>query len=138
MIAALAIACVAVVACSGKLGDGRERACAPGDYEYCDCPAPVSRGYARCTDDGSAYGACDCSGKVPPCAGIAIAQADAACVQAPTGFLAPCSTNADCASSMTCFPYNAYGPHCSIACSKDSDCPAPSPGCSGMKVCKLH
>src|SRR5438105_541195 len=121
----LAIA-IALVACSGKLDDGKERACSPGDFRYCDCPAPITRGYSLCADDGSAYGACDCSGKVPPCAGVVIAATDAACVVAPPGFLTDCAMSA-CNAPQRCFPFNAYGPHCTLDCDKDTDCPAPSP-----------
>ena len=50
-------------------------------------------------------------------------------------FLDPCINDTDCTTNL-CFPFNAYGPHCSMQCSKDTDCPAPSPGCSGMGVCE--
>lgn len=134
VVAALALASVGVVACAA---DGR--ACAPGDYRYCDCTASKP-GYQLCADDGSGYGACDCSGKIPPGAGVLVeagADADAAVDGSLAGFLGPCMHDTDCTTHL-CFPYNAYGPHCTQPCAKDIDCPAPSPGCSNNKVCKLH
>jgi hypothetical protein len=120
--------------------EGGARACAAGDYRYCDCPT-ISRGYALCADDGSGYGACDCSGKIPTGAGVLVeagapdAAADASSTS--KGFLEPCSVDAECSTKL-CFAFNAYGPHCSQPCAKDVDCPPPSPGCSNKNVCKLH
>ena len=116
-------------------------ACAPGDFRYCDCPT-VTRGYQACLDDGSKYGACDCSGTIPAGSGILVeagpeAGAEAGAPNAKLGFLAACSNDADCETNL-CFSFNAYGPHCSHSCSKITDCPPPSPGCSNMGVCKLH
>jgi hypothetical protein len=131
----LALAAGLMHACA----EGGAQACAPGDYRYCDCAAGP-RGYALCADDGSAYGACDCSGKIPAGAGVLVEAGvpDAApAATSAAGFLAPCNVDADC-TTKRCFPFNAYGPHCSQACNKDIDCPPPSPGCSNMKVCKLH
>jgi hypothetical protein len=50
-------------------------------------------------------------------------------------FLAPCTQNDECASGL-CFNFNAKGLHCTHACQSAADCEAPSPGCSGMNVCK--
>ena len=52
-------------------------------------------------------------------------------------FMAECplGDNASCASGL-CFEFNSKGPHCTHACTLDTDCEAPSPGCSGMGVCK--
>ena len=115
-------------------------ACYPGDYRYCDC-ASGQRGYQQCGTRGDAYGACDCSGNLPPGVGILV---DAGPPEAATSgdggllpFLASCAADTDCASNL-CFAFNAFGPHCSIHCAKDNDCPAPSPGCSNKGVCKLH
>ena len=121
------------------------QACSPGDWQYCACASSKGHGYEQCADDGSGYGACDCSGAIPAGAGVLVdANApppDAGDAGGDTStlldFLAPCTDNAQCASG-NCFPYNAYGPHCTIPCTKDSDCPAPSPGCSNRGVCKLH
>ena len=116
-------------------------ACAPADFQYCDCPSGV-RGYQQCLDDGSKYGACDCSGTIPVGAGVLVeagpdVDAEAAAEGGKAGFLTTCSDDVDCESNL-CFAFNAYGPHCSTPCSKTTDCPAPSPGCSMMGVCKLH
>jgi hypothetical protein len=116
------------------------RPCAPDDYRYCDCPSGV-RGYEQCADDGSEYGPCDCSGTIPPGAGVlveaGVPDADDAGEGGLAGFLEPCVDDGDC-ETMLCFPFNAYGPHCSQPCTKDTDCPPPSPGCSGKMVCKFH
>ena len=115
-------------------------ACYSGDYRYCDCPSD-RRGYEQCDARGDAYGACDCSGNLPPHVGILVdAGAPEAAAPSDGGLLpllSPCSSDSDCASNL-CFAFNAYGPHCSIRCAKDADCPAPSPGCSNKGVCKLH
>ena len=127
---------LAVASCTSTPG----QPCAPGDYRHCTCGS-AARGYARCADDGSAYGACDCRGAVPPGAGIlvdgALSPADGGDATTLAAFLDPCGDDADCASHL-CFAFNAYGPHCTIPCARDSDCPDPSPGCSGKSVCKLH
>ena len=39
---------------------------------------------------------------------------------------------------LVCFPFTSKGPHCTVPCSADADCPAPSPGCSHMGVCKAQ
>jgi hypothetical protein len=59
-------------------------------------------------------------------------------LDAPPGalpFLAECGEDEDCASGL-CFNFNAKGLHCTHACQAAADCEAPSPGCSGMGVCK--
>jgi hypothetical protein len=134
---AIAIAIVIVVsACSTTPG----AECGAGDYRYCDCPSG-RQGYAQCSNDGAGYGACDCSGAIPAGAGVLVEAgspdaADAA--PASSGeFLSSCAEDSECASRL-CFAFNAYGLHCTMACAKDLDCPAPSPGCSMMKVCKIH
>jgi hypothetical protein len=51
-------------------------------------------------------------------------------------FMARCTDNGQCASGL-CHPYPARGASfCTIPCTRDGDCPAPSPGCNGMGVCK--
>jgi len=62
---------------------------------------------------------------------------------APIGYLMPCVTaNDTCDTTMdlVCFAFNNKGPHCTHSCvqdAEDDDCEAPSPGCSGMGVCKV-
>jgi hypothetical protein len=56
----------------------------------------------------------------------------------PRGFLAPCNANSDCAS-MLCHSFpGAGGDFCTLPCTKDSECPAPSPGCNPQGVCRIH
>jgi hypothetical protein len=122
-------------ACSTESTD-----CAPGDYRYCGCPSG-RQGYAQCSNDGAGYTACDCSGTIPERSGVIVevANPDAGEAAAPVSgaFLTPCGKSSDCLSGL-CFAFNAYGLQCTIPCTKDIDCPAPSPGCSMMKVCKIH
>jgi hypothetical protein len=128
-----------VGAIAGACGTTGAEECAPGDYRYCDC-AVGRTGYSQCSADGAGYGTCDCSGAIPKGAGVLVeaGAADAHDSSTPSGaFLTSCTHDSDCASNL-CFGFNAYGPHCSQHCAKDGDCPAPSPGCSNMKVCKLH
>ncbi|MFS8067836.1 MAG: hypothetical protein ACMG6S_15850, partial [Byssovorax sp.] len=87
---------------------------------------------------GDDYGACDCSGATP---GAESADAGTSGDSGPAeagalgAFLAGCAVNADCESNV-CFTFTSKGPHCTIACNADAECPAPSPGCSHMGVCK--
>jgi hypothetical protein len=56
------------------------------------------------------------------------------------GYLQPCDIANDlCDTSLNlaCFPFNMKGPHCTHSCGGDGECEAPSPGCSGMDVCKI-
>ncbi|HEY8038529.1 MAG TPA: hypothetical protein VIF15_01995 [Polyangiaceae bacterium] len=48
---------------------------------------------------------------------------------------ASCLDNAQCASGM-CFDFAVKGQFCSQACDGAHPCPAPSPGCNGMGVCR--
>ncbi len=132
-----AIATLVVVSACSTSGSAE---CGAGDYRFCDCPSG-REGYAQCANDGSGYGACDCSGTIPAGAGVLVeaGSPDAADAQpmSPGTFLSTCSQDTDCLSGQ-CFAFNAYGLHCTKSCAKDLDCPAPSPGCSMMKVCKLH
>jgi len=51
-------------------------------------------------------------------------------------FGSSCWDNAQCASDL-CFDYKVRGTFCSKACASNTDCPAPSPGCNGMGVCRM-
>jgi len=51
------------------------------------------------------------------------------------GYLEPCTTDDQCESGL-CFPFVSKGPHCTLPCTTDAECPAPSPGCGGMNVCR--
>ncbi len=54
------------------------------------------------------------------------------------GLGAACQNKAQCTNPFpVCFNFNAKGRHCTKTCKKNTDCPAPSPGCSGQGVCKL-
>lgn len=50
---------------------------------------------------------------------------------------APCLNNGQCASSI-CYWFKVKGQFCTMLCNVDSDCPAPSPGCSGQGVCRVN
>jgi len=75
--------------------------------------------------------ACGGSGGSPPSA------ADAGAGAGSVPFMGDCELghNEQCSTNL-CFNYNSKGPKCTHACTMDSDCEAPSPGCSGMGVCK--
>src|SRR5450631_1971038 len=51
-------------------------------------------------------------------------------------FGSSCWDNAQCASDV-CFDYKVRGTFCSRTCASNADCPAPSPGCNGMGVCRI-
>jgi hypothetical protein len=120
-----------IVACSENAG----QPCYPGDLRACTC-ADGSSGMQQCAPPDAAtndYGACNCA-PVPDAAPSDAAQAEGG-DGGLLGFLANCTTNAEC-QSMNCFAFVAKGPHCTKSCTVDTDCPPPSPGCSGMMVCK--
>ncbi len=114
--------------------------CYPGDYLSCDCPGEgAPRGLSQCSSDGSSYGACDCSGRVP---GLVLPPQDANASDASTAdasallaFMAPCEKDAECDTGL-CFVFNAKGPRCSHPCNTAGDCAPPSPGCNNEGVCK--
>jgi len=133
----LATALAAVTAAAAALFSGCGSsgvACYPTDWEACTC-ADGAQGYHQCAALGDAYGACDCSGPTPGAAPIEDAGPPDVSVLA--SFLAVCTVDAECESGL-CYAFNAKGPHCTIACNGDADCPAPSPGCSHMGVCKAQ
>jgi hypothetical protein len=69
----------------------------------------------------------------PPAADASPATQDAAPGQ--LEYLEACQTNEQCQSGL-CFNFNQKGPHCTKECTTAAECPAPSPGCNGMGVCK--
>lgn len=145
----LAFALVALGVVASTACTVHETPCSPGDYVYCACPnAP--HGYSICTSDGAGYGACDCSGVLPPgvLTDAAVDAADDAATDAPDGaadtappgadFGGTCTNNSDCKAGLECYPFTAKGPHCSKKCSSNTDCPTPPGlGCSGMGECKI-
>lgn len=145
----LCLAASGAVSCSN---DGR--ACYPGDYRRCSCEAG-DEGYQQCdVDDGSEYGACDCSGTIP---GLTTAAATGGSAGSGGGmggstssssggaaggggklpFLASCMTDDECETGL-CYNYPSKGPHCTKSCTSDAECPAPSPGCNPKGICKLQ
>ncbi len=138
--AAAVFSLVAVIAGGGGCSSAEHpELCYPGDLVACSCGAGA-QGVARCdVVAGSGYGSCDCTVDAGTDAASEASDDDAdAAGDADSGLLpvlTPCETNAQCATGL-CFPFNAKGPECTEPCSVDSDCPAPSPGCSNMKVCK--
>lgn len=109
--------------------------CYAGEYTACTCN-DGARGYAACLPSQEGYAACVCDGRVPGLDASLPDAADAAEAGSKLGFLAPCQKDEQCETGL-CFPFNAYGPHCSLRCNASTPCPAPSPGCSGMGVCKF-
>jgi hypothetical protein len=96
-------------------------------------PAPLARrlalafallAVAACSEDKKMYVAPDADPGAP----------DAG----PAAYLEPCVLQPDnCDAPEMCFMFNNKGPHCTHTCSVATDCAAPSPGCSGMGVCKV-
>jgi hypothetical protein len=128
---------LAAGACSS--GDAGPSACAPNDARPCAC-ADGRSGISRCTAAGDGYGACACdtsdgggeeASDAPDDVLDGPGEADAL-----LPFLAPCSTNAECETGL-CFPFPSKGPHCTKQCTSGADCPAPSPGCNPMGICRV-
>lgn len=143
---------VLVAALTAPMGacEPEGRPCYPGDYVACTC-GDGAEGYARCSDDGEAYGACDCTSGVPSgsttggagkAGGGGAGGGDAASGASGGAdgggslpFMSPCDANEECETGL-CHVYNAKGTFCSKPCESASDCPPPSPGCNMMGVCK--
>jgi hypothetical protein len=138
---AILLAGIAAVACT--INPAHETACYPGDFQWCLC-ADGTRGLQQCdTDAGSGYGACVCNAPDAGGAQDAAPEASSSCSDAGTSNLclySPCTSDSQCAAyqgkAAQCFQFNAKGPHCTIPCALDGDCPPPSTGCSNNKVCK--
>ena len=55
------------------------------------------------------------------------------------GFMDVCTqvgTPGDCAAGLQCHNFSDHGIHCTHPCMTAQDCPAPSSGCGGIKLCK--
>ena len=128
----------------GACGEGSGGAgCLPEDVERCTCGDGRS-GFTVCDPkSGSGYGACDCSLDASPYlpeAGVEAAS-DGSGEGGDGGlmFMSPCSMSAgapQCPPGTSCDEFPAKGDHCSKPCKVATDCPAPSPGCNMMGVCK--
>jgi hypothetical protein len=70
---------------------------------------------------------------------VAFAKRSPAPMDAPAfgSFLGPCNATADCAAGLTCQSYKQYGLRCTKSCETDSDCAAPSKGCSKQHRCTM-
>lgn len=140
---ALAIAAFAA-ACSTSEGGP----CHAGDQEGCACDG--GWGYRTCDANG-AFGACACEGapdtgtSTTGAGGTASATGAGGAGGAATGggggaggklpFMSPCAKDEDCESGL-CFDYTSKGPHCTVPCTMDTECPPPSTGCNMKGVCK--
>ncbi len=138
---ALQIFGLMLVVATAAACEGRS-ACHVGDYEHCACDGGKG-GYRRCVDAEAGYGTCDCSGEIVGLTtSVGSGGAGGAGGSGGSGgvpklpFLAACTTDEQCDSGL-CFHFNTKGPHCSKPCATSADCPSPSPGCSGMGVCKV-
>lgn len=124
-------------------GCSESRTCHQGDFTSCTCDDGKA-GFAACDVASDDYGACGYCGSIPGSSvavgvggaggGTATGGAGAGGAE-PLGFMETCKKDEDCASGQ-CHTYNAKGQKCTISCQTDSDCPAPSPGCNNMGVCK--
>lgn len=52
-------------------------------------------------------------------------------------FLGPCNSTSDCADGLSCQSYKLNGLRCTKTCESDSDCAAPSKGCSKQHRCSM-
>jgi len=130
----------------GACGEGSGGVgCLPEDVVRCTC-ADGRAGYSVCDPKaGSSYGACDCELDaspylpVPPIEAGTDGEGEGSASDGGLSFLSPCSTSAgapQCPAGTSCDEFPAKGPHCSKACHVATDCPAPSPGCNMMGICK--
>lgn len=93
-------------------------------------------GAAGCGDDGGDPTPDAAVDAVDAAAGTADAAADTADA---SGMLLDlfevCTASSDCASDL-CYAYGEGGMLCTQMCTTDADCPAPSPGCNMMGICR--
>jgi hypothetical protein len=138
---ALSLFALLVVACGE--GNGATN-CLPEDVARCTC-ADGRAGFTVCDPEaGAFYGACNCDlAESPylPEAGVEASAGDGASDGGDGGleFMSPCSTEPGsprCPSGTSCDEFPAKGQFCSKPCKEATDCPAPSPGCNMMGVCK--
>ena len=54
------------------------------------------------------------------------------------GLLGPCLVNEDCTSRLCHYYLGKGASFCTKPCTSDGDCPAPSPGCNQMGVCRIQ
>lgn len=123
---------------------GEDRACYEGDFQSCTCEEGKA-GFAACDVANDAYGACGYCGTVPGSAAAAGGTGGTGGAGgsggggsgggALLGFLETCSKDEECETKL-CYTFNAKGPKCTTHCQTDGECPAPSPGCNNMGVCK--
>jgi hypothetical protein len=139
--------CGTLIVESACLPSGRP--CSPGDDIPCSC-ADGRAGAQVCDNQGSAYGACDCTlldagqDALAMTSDDAEATADAAEVGVVDGGLCsggtnlpitcPCTLSSQCADN-NCFSFNAKGPHCTKPCTSAMDCAPLSTKCNMMGVC---
>jgi hypothetical protein len=139
---ALSLSAVVVVAC----GEGNGATdCLPEDVERCTCDDGRS-GFTVCDPEaGAFYGACNCEIDASPYlpeAGFEAGEPDGASDAGGDGglmFMSACSMEPgapQCPPGTSCDAFPAKGPHCSKPCKEATDCPAPSPGCNMMGICK--
>lgn len=113
--------------------------CYRGEYQGCAC-ANGAHGYQACnvTEDG--FQSCVCDGTTPGLDGGRDASGEASLADAatPGTYLAPCDPAGACTGAgAVCFAFMSRGTICTKTCTQDTECPAPSPGCSPMNgVCK--
>ncbi len=165
LLAAATLGAPLLAACSGgALPDGACRASDPACLPASHADASVTAdggGEASPSADGGADGTADAA---PTCVGLVVDDAgvthgctaggmgpgdrddgggapappppDAALDAGDLPFGASCWDNAQCASGV-CFDYKVRGTFCTQPCSASVACPAESPGCNGMGVCRL-
>lgn len=139
---ALSLFAVVAVACGE--GNGATH-CLPEDVEPCTC-SDGRQGFTVCDPEaGAFYGSCNCDLEESPYlpeAGVEGSAGDGATDAGGDGglvFMSACSMSAgspQCPPGTSCDDFPAKGPHCSKPCKEATDCPAPSPGCNMMGVCK--
>jgi hypothetical protein len=119
----------------------------------CSC-ADGKAGAQVCADNGSGYGACDCtlldSGLAVDATGRDSGTTDAGQNTQDAGMVTDaglcsagtdlpitcaCTDNTQC-HEKDCHTFPSKGPRCTRPCTKDSDCTPLSPGCTPMGYCK--
>ena len=129
----LLLVALVVVACSTSYPP-----CYRGEYQGCNCASGV-HGYQACSVTEDGFEGCVCDGTTPGVDGGRDASgADAREASLGGPYLGPCGPGRTCTDATNvCFSFPSKGEICTKKCTMDSECTAPSPGCTPKNgVCR--
>ena len=146
------VACSAIFGCSSAVPVAAAVACGAPDDPCLDAgaladanadsaadAAPAPDAHCSYVDDAGVTHPCGSGGHGPgdhdDGGGIESGAPDVAIDASNLPFGSPCWDNAQCTSGI-CYDYKVKGQFCTLSCTTNADCPAPSLGCNGMGFCR--